>query len=1073
MAAEYEVNIKINSQQIERELKNIDTVVSRIGKSRGGGSRKKTGIAGLLPSSEDLKAAEKGIVQLTAKTKAIQGIQDKFSERRTRALIRSNALNEKELRINRQLTAEARARLRLLSQAGAKSFEASRPQGRQLADDINARAKAQDKRAKLANKINEIEARGLNVAKLRKQLGKATTEQAAGRFASAQREFRLLKKTIDLESSKLKILKEQTTQRRFAASPIRGTATMMGSPAQIAASGRQLASPIRGGIGFPGSPKALEEADKAVAALQTAGMNLMRLAGTAGRLAGKTARVIDSSNLRQRNAATLPSSEMLQARARKTGQDIVQLKTKEAGLQERIAQALERSAQRSADVRRETERTVTALTGARAAIPFDDTFGPQLPSRTSAPLTGLIGGRGGKKFGEFNNKRVGDIALGAGFPLLFGGGPGAVIGGALGGAAGGGLAAQIGLSAIGQQIDTFIARISVVGSAFNELTLDINTVATATGIANTQIQSQLEKIQQYGSAAQAAQLATELLASRVGGKGRDALQKFGEDAVKLGNNLNIIFTQLLSNIAKIAGPLLDRLAKFAGDLSARGAFKRAEGLTGVEAVVQDFVQSKQRITDVRKLRKDLLAAGFAGDLPAESTLSAKKFAQNFATQSGRKILETPELEIENIAAGIQTPDQKSAANEEQRLQKRLGKLEEERKKVLEISRFRDKIAAAEAAEDDELVIRLQGEQQIAEIEASRLKALVGVADQRERDAINIGKATEKLAAHRATERELGELQRQRQEKFEDTIEGLEHQLKLARATSEEERERLRIEKELQELREGGMSESQLGQVGDLMRQISAENSPLNQFIKQSVESLNNLEQHAVQVSQGIGNAIGNSLVSGLQNLITGAESVKEVFANMLKSIADVLAQQAAQMIGTYIAIGIARAFAGMGTGGGGETTPPTTMPGASVQTGGGLNINGIDQGIAPPTVAAAGGYFGSPTRALIGEGGEPEYVIPESKMRESMARYSRGARGSSVIPDAGASGTSGEGGGVAVAAPIDVRYTVERINSVDYVTADQFQRGLQSAADQGAKKGEQQTLKRLQLSGSTRKRIGL
>ena len=108
-------------------------------------------------------------------------------------------------------------------------------------------------------------------------------------------------------------------------------------------------------------------------------------------------------------------------------------------------------------------------------------------------------------------------------------------------------------------------------------------------------------------------------------------------------------------------------------------------------------------------------------------------------------------------------------------------------------------------------------QRIAEIEASRLKSLVGVTDQREIEAINIGKATEKLAAHRTTERELAELQRQRQEKFEDTIENLEHQLKLAQATSEEERERLRIEKELQELKEGGMSESQLGQVGDLMR----------------------------------------------------------------------------------------------------------------------------------------------------------------------------------------------------------------------------------------------------------------
>ena len=110
---------------------------------------------------------------------------------------------------------------------------------------------------------------------------------------------------------------------------------------------------------------------------------------------------------------------------------------------------------------------------------------------------------------------------------------------------------------------------------------------------------------------------------------------------------------------------------------------------------------------------------------------------------------------------------------------------------------------------------------------------------------------------------------------------------------------------------------------------------------------------------------------------------------------------------------------------------------------------------------------------MVGEGGESEYIIPESKMRESMLRYSRGARGSSVIPEAGGSGTSGEGGGTAVAAPIDVRYTVERINSVDYVTADQFQIGMRQAANQGAKQGEQQTLKRLQMSSSTRKRIGM
>ena len=61
----------------------------------------------------------------------------------------------------------------------------------------------------------------------------------------------------------------------------------------------------------------------------------------------------------------------------------------------------------------------------------------------------------------------------------------------------------------------------------------------------------------------------------------------------------------------------------------------------------------------------------------------------------------------------------------------------------------------------------------------------------------------------------------------------------------------------------------------------------------------------------------------------------------------------------------------------------------------------------------------------------------------------------------------------AAAGPIDVRYSVERINSVDYVTADQFQRGMQQAAAQGAQRGEQATLRRLQQSTSTRRRIGM
>ena len=245
---------------------------------------------------------------------------------------------------------------------------------------------------------------------------------------------------------------------------------------------------------------------------------------------------------------------------------------------------------------------------------------------------------------------------------------------------------------------------------------------------------------------------------------------------------------------------------------------------------------------------------------------------------------------------------------------------------------------------------------------------------------------------------------------------------------------------------------------------------IQQFVEQATNELNNLEAVAVRVSQGIGNAIGSSLANGISSLIEGSATVKEVFADMLKSIGQVLVQEGTKMIATYIAIGIARAFAGMGTSGG---DPNSAAVGEVLQSGGFTTSNMADQAIAGTFSFASGGYVSGPTRALVGEGGEPEYIIPESKMRESMSRYSRGARGGSVIPESGGSGTLREGGGTAVAAPIDVRYTVERINSVDYVTADQFQRGMQQAASQGAKQGEQQTLKRLQMSGSTRKRLGM
>jgi len=225
-------------------------------------------------------------------------------------------------------------------------------------------------------------------------------------------------------------------------------------------------------------------------------------------------------------------------------------------------------------------------------------------------------------------------------------------------------------------------------------------------------------------------------------------------------------------------------------------------------------------------------------------------------------------------------------------------------------------------------------------------------------------------------------------------------------------------------------------------------------MQQQLEKLLETQNQVAFAATSMGNAFANAF----GDVVTGAKTGQEALADMLKSIASDFLAMAKKIIAQQLAMilyqTILKALGGPGGSGVAPTQPPITMPDS------------------PRLTAAEGAYVTGPTNALIGEGGEPEYVIPASKMRESMSRYSRGSRGGGVIPSDGGSSASGDGG-VAVAAPIDVRYTVERINSVNYVTADQFQSGMQSAAAQGAQRGEQNTLKRLQMSGSTRKRIGL
>lgn len=111
-------------------------------------------------------------------------------------------------------------------------------------------------------------------------------------------------------------------------------------------------------------------------------------------------------------------------------------------------------------------------------------------------------------------------------------------------------------------------------------------------------------------------------------------------------------------------------------------------------------------------------------------------------------------------------------------------------------------------------------------------------------------------------------------------------------------------------------------------------------------------------------------------------------------------------------------------------------------------INGFNKLPGPdipliPTVSvpqfAKGGVVDSPTLALIGEGGEREYVIPESKMAAASASYLSGSRGNSVI---GGSATA-ESGSPSI--NITTGPVVE-FNGDRYVTVADMERAVKATA---------------------------
>ncbi len=205
--------------------------------------------------------------------------------------------------------------------------------------------------------------------------------------------------------------------------------------------------------------------------------------------------------------------------------------------------------------------------------------GPELPAYfnqgPSSPIGGrkfipgspaaLSGGGGGGGGGASNKGSLGfnpnataeNLALGAGFPLLFGGGAGQVAGGLLGSFFGAGFGGQILGSAIGQQLEDALRRISEIGRSLE--TLNMETLRASVIIVNRDLDYQAQKLIEIGKYEQARAAITKQVVLQTGAVG-SAVEDAASTTRLLQNAWDGFVAPVSALLSALAGPFVAALA---------------------------------------------------------------------------------------------------------------------------------------------------------------------------------------------------------------------------------------------------------------------------------------------------------------------------------------------------------------------------------------------------------------------------------------------------------------------------------------------------------------------------------
>lgn len=458
------------------------------------------------------------------------------------------------------------------------------------------------------------------------------------------------------------------------------------------------------------------------------------------------------------------------------------------------------------------------------------------------------------------SRKFTDIATGAGFPLLFGGGPIQALAGGLGGAAGG-LGGAIAASAITAQVEAFAKEAAKVGQALNSTSGALELVREKSLFSSEQIKERAFQLEEQGRVEELAALLTGELTQLIGNEGVRSLQELGKTTSETTKLWNELTTQLFALVSgpldmflKAVNDLLGRLTQggkfsaFLGDLEPEqrsAAEARVKELRGRVGTGRSAAQSERMTLQAAQAQ---VLEEMGGLRPAGASIPVTKQDQrDFSVSGGRAKKDVvPGLKIQ-----VQLQERLLGLNTKIAEARRDGN--EGAAAVLEVEKIFEQTAA------NINKIKTEGLDKEAETLKIRSEELNGL---QKVEAIN----------NRMRDADAKEA-----EKAAETLKSLQNEQDLLQARLNGRLEEEQLEQRVSELMEKNTHLTK-EQVEAALGNTAA--------LKEQVKALENLES----MYASIGQSISSGIVDALSAAVEGTKSLADVASQTLRQVANILLQ---------------------------------------------------------------------------------------------------------------------------------------------------------------------------------------